>query len=120
MENSLRDKIIAKVNDDITMLELCSSDTHSTSGKRTREGYFALGTTSSADEIAQAYNQLCAKAAERAATTQFELATAQSTIKVMGKKQFEDYSSALDRSMGVTKVFVAITVATYIAMLVLS
>jgi putative membrane protein len=102
------------------MLELCSSDTHSTSGKRTRNGYFALGTTSSANDIAEAYIQLCAKAAERAARSTFELASAQSTIKVMGKQQFEDYSSALDRSMTVTKIFVAITVATYIAMLVLS
>jgi len=120
MENSLRDRVVAKVNGNVAMLELCSSDTHSTSGKRTREGYFALGTTSSVEEIAEAYSQLCAKAAERAASSTFELATAQSTIKVMGKKQFEDYSSALDRSMVVTKVFVAITVATYIAMLVLS
>jgi putative membrane protein len=120
MENSLRDHVVAKVNGDITMLELCSSDTHSTSGKRTREGYFALGTTSSAGEIAEAFSHLCSRAAERAATSPFELAAAQSTIKVMGKKQFEDYSSALDRSMAVTKVFVAITVAIYIAMLVLS
>jgi hypothetical protein len=38
----------------------------------------------------------------------------------MGKKQFEDYSSALDRSMDVTKIFLGVTFATYIAMLVLS
>lgn len=120
MENRLRDHVVTKVNGNITMLELCSSDTHATSGKRTREGYFALGTTSSADEIAKVYSQLCAKAAERVAKSTFELASAQSTIKVMGKKQFEDYSSALDRSMSVTKIFVAITVATYVAMLVLS
>jgi putative membrane protein len=120
MENRLRDRVIAKVSGNVTMLELCSSDTHSTSGKRTREGYFALGTTTRADDIAGAYAQLCSKAAERAAKSAFELAAAQSTIKVMGKKQFEEYSSALDRSMSVTKVFVAITVAAYIAMLVLS
>jgi putative membrane protein len=120
MENQLRDRIVSKVNGNVTMLELCSSDTHSTSGKRTREGYFPLGTTSSADDIAVTYDQLCVKAAEHVAGSAFELASAQSTIKVMGKKQFEDYSTALDRSMSVTKVFVAITVATYIAMLVLS
>lgn len=120
MENRLRDHVITKIDGDITMLELCSSDTHSTSGKRTREGYFALGTTTSTDYIAEAYVQLCTKAAERATRSTFELASAQSTIKVMGKKQFEDYSSALDRSMSVTKIFVAITVATYVAMLFLS
>lgn len=121
MNNGLRDRVISKASGDVTtMLELCSSDTHSTSGKRTREGYFALGTTTNADDIAEAYIQLCAKAAERAAKSTFELSVAQSTIKVMGQKQFEDYSTALDRSMNVTKIFVAITVATYIAMLVLS
>lgn len=120
MKNGLRDHVVSKVQGSATMLELCSSDTHATSGKRTREGYFALGTTSNADEIAEAYSQLCAKAVGSAAKSTFELASAQSTIKVMGQKQFEDYSSALDRSMSVTKIFVVITVATYIAMLVLS
>jgi putative membrane protein len=120
MENRLRDYVLSKANENIILLELCSSDTHSTSGKRTREGYFPLGITSSAEGIAEAYHQLCTKAAERADESTFELATAQSTIKVMGQKQFEDYSNALDRSMNVTKIFIAITVATYFAMLVLS
>lgn len=120
MENHLRDRVVSRVNGSVVMLELCSSDTHSTSGKRTREGYFPLGTRRSADGLATAYDQLCSKAAERAAESGFELASAQSTVKVMGQKQFEDYSKALDRSMSVTKVFVAVTVATYIAMLVVS
>jgi hypothetical protein len=38
----------------------------------------------------------------------------------MGRKQFEDYSSALDRSVNVTKIFIAITVASFIAMLAFS
>ena len=120
MENRLRDHVVSRVSGSVYILELCSSDTHSTSGKRTREGYFPLGTTSSADGLAEAFDQLCSKAAERAVGSTFELASAQSTIKVMGQRQFEDYSKALDRSMGVTKVFVAITIATFIAMLVLS
>ena len=120
MENRLRNHVASKAIGNFTLLELCSSDTHSTSGKRTREGYFPLGTNSSADDIAAVYSELCAKATERAASSMFELTTAQSTIKVMGQKQFGDYSSALDRSMSITKIFVAITVATYIAMLVLS
>jgi len=120
MENRLRNHVVSKASGNFSLLELCSSDTHSTSGKRTREGYFPLGTNSNAHDIAEAYSELCAKAAERAASSMFELTVAQSTIKVMGQKQFEDYSSALDRSMSITKIFVAITVATYIAMLVLS
>src|ERR687895_1947927 len=121
MENTARDYIISKINSNATILEICSSDTHSTSGKRTREGYFALGTTTNLNKIATAYIQLCSKAAEMAAEeSAFEFGCAQSTIKVMGKKQFEDYSSALDRSVNVTKIFIAITVASFIAMLALS
>ena len=120
MQNTVRNYIVSKMNGDATMLEICSSDTHSTSGKRTRVGYFALGTTTSPDKIAAVYNQLCSKAIEMAAGSAFELAFAQSAIKVMGKKQFEDYSTALDRSLNVTKIFVAITVASFIAMLALA
>jgi putative membrane protein len=123
MENRLRDHVVSHVGGDgsgFNLLELCSSDTHSTSGKRTREGYFALGTISSADAIADAFRQLCSQAAKQASKSSFELDSAQSTVKVMGKQQFEDYSSALDRSMNVTKIFLAITVAVYVTMLVLS
>ena len=120
MQNTVRNYIVSKMNGDATMLEICSSDTHSTSGKRTRVGYFALGTTTSPDKIAAVYNQLCSKAIEMAAGSAFELACAQSAIKVMDKKQFEDYSTALDRSLNVTKIFVAITVASFITMLALA
>src|ERR671918_2326736 len=120
MENTARDYIISKINSNVTMLEISSSDTHSTSGKRTREGYFALGTTTDLNKIATAYTQLCSKAAEMAAESAFELACPQSAIKVMGRKQFEDYSRALDRSVNVTKIFIAITVASFIAMLALA
>src|ERR671915_319229 len=117
MENTARDYIISKINSNVTMLEICSSDTHSTSGKRTREGYFALGTTTNLNKIATTYIQLCSKAAETAAESAYEFGYAQSVIKVMGKKQFEDYSGALDRSVNVTKIFIAITVASFVAML---
>jgi putative membrane protein len=120
MENTTRDQVVSRISGNATMLEICSSDTHSTSGKRTRVGYFALGTTTNPDNIAKVYIELCSRAIEMAAGAAFELASAHSAIKVMGKKQFEDYSSALDRSVTVTKVFLAITVASFIAMLIFS
>src|SRR5918998_670136 len=116
MENRARDYIVSKINSNVTMLEICSSDTHSTSGKRTREGYFALGTTTNLNKIATMYIQLCSKATELAAASAFEFTCAQSAIKIMGREQFEDYSSALDRSVNVTKIFIAITVANFIAL----
>ena len=41
----------------------------------------------------------------------FELLSVESNVKVMGKGQFDDYSNALDRSMKITKVFLAISTA---------
>src|SRR5919107_721571 len=82
MKNTVRDHIVSKINSNATMLEICSSDTHSTSGKRTREGYFALGTTTNPDKIAKAYVELCSRAIEMAAGSAFELASAHSAIKV--------------------------------------
>ncbi len=119
MENTLRDKIIA-ASREVTMLEVCSSDTHSTSGKRTREGYFALGTASNHERIAAVFRAMGQKALSRAARAEFEVCSSQSSVKVMGKQQFEDYSKALDRSMNITKVFIGITFATYVAMLVMA
>jgi putative membrane protein len=119
MDNALRDKTIAKIKD-VTVLELCSSDTHSTSGKRTSQGYFALGAASSQDDIASAYSEMCRIAQERTAACAYEVSIAESHVKVMGEKQFQDYSGALDKSMVLTKAFVAVTVAAFIIMQVLA
>jgi putative membrane protein len=121
MANSLRDKITSAVGNGFSMLEVCTSDTHSTSGKRTREGYFPLGTTVDNGSIASAFDAVSKKAAEQATDPcAFELARSSSMVKVMGKKQFEDYSTALDRSMNLTKVFLGATAAVYIAMIIFS
>lgn len=119
MENGLRDRIISAVAG-ARLLEVCTSDTHATSGKRTREGYFALGTASSQDAIAKAYADICTAASARLEPAAFETALATSKVKVMGEKQFEDYSSALDRSMNITKAFVGMTFAVFVAMQVLA
>lgn len=121
MENNLRDILVSKINGPVLMLEVCTSDTHSTSGKRTSEGYFPLGTVTPATTITKAFDEISAVAAKRAKQScKFELASATSRIKVMGTKQFEDYSAALDKSMNVTKICLAATTATFIAMLVIS
>lgn len=124
MENSLRNKIIAGAggsndNNRVKLLEVCTSDTHFTSGKRTREGYFALGAASDHGRIADAFGRLCGQALQAASRCRFELASATSEVRVMGA-QFGDYSSALDRSMKLTKVFVAMTFAAFVAMQVLA
>ena len=119
MENSLRDKVIAR-SSETTVLEVCTSDTHATSGKRTREGYFALGAASSQVAIADAYAEMFRIASGRIKPCTFEVSLATTKVKVMGEEQFEDYSSALDKSMNITKMFVGMTFAAFIAMQVLA
>ncbi|HYV51726.1 MAG TPA: DUF2070 family protein [Candidatus Eisenbacteria bacterium] len=121
MHNNLRDNVITKLaGNGIQTLELCTSDTHSTSGKRTRHGYHALGNISKHEDIAEIYLQLSKKSIEKATTARFELASSVSMIKVMGKRQFDDYALALNRSMNITKIFLAITSAVFVTMLIFS
>lgn len=119
MHNNLRDNVVTKLaRNGIQTLELCTSDTHSTSGKRTRHGYYALGNISKHEEIAEIYLQLSKKSIEKATSARFELASSVSMIKVMGKRQFDDYALALNKSMNITKIFLAITSAVFVTMLI--
>lgn len=121
MRNDLRNYIMSQLNNDrINMLEICTSDTHSTSGKRNRQGYYTFGNLSKPEEIARIYLRLARKSIEKATPATFELLSSRSSIKVMGKNQFKDYSIALDKSMNITRVFVVITILVFIGMLISS
>lgn len=121
MDNSLRDNVITKLaRNGIQALELCTSDTHSTSGKRTRHGYYALGMISKHNYIAEIYLELSKKSIEKATSARFEISTSVSMIKVMGERQFDDYALALNRSMNITKTFLVITSAVFFLILVFS
>jgi putative membrane protein len=121
MENGIRDHIISRLNNNgIQMIEVCTSDTHSTSGKRTRQGYYTLGNLSSPDEVAVMYFQISKKSIENAGISTFELLSTESNIRVMGKNQFDEYSLALDKSMNITKIFLGITFALFVVMLIVT
>jgi putative membrane protein len=121
MDNGLRDFIISHLNNNtINMLEICTSDTHSTSGKRNRQGYYTFGNISKPDQVANIYLQLSRKSIEKASPSTYELLSSRSAIKVMGKNQFKDYSIALEKSMNITKIFLVITLMVFIGMLILS
>src|SRR5919107_5913540 len=121
MDNGLRDYIISHLNNNkINMLEICTSDTHSTSGKRNRQGYYTFGNISKPDQVANIYLQLSKKSIEKASPSTYELLSSRSAIKVMGKNQFKDYSIALEKSMNLTKIFLVITLMVFIGMLILS
>jgi putative membrane protein len=121
MRNDLRNYIISELNNErINMLEICTSDTHSTSGKRNRQGYYTFGNFSKPQEVAKIYLHLSRKSIEKASPSTFELLSNTSPIKVMGKNQFNDYSIALDKSMNITKLFLVITLLVFIGMLIFS
>ncbi len=121
MDSGLRDYIISRLNNNkINMLEICTSDTHSTSGKRNRQGYYTFGNISKPDQVANIYLQLSKKSIEKASPSTYELLLSRSAIKVMGKNQFKDYSIALEKSMNLTKIFLVITLIVFIGMLIFS
>ena len=121
MENGIRNHIISRLNNNgIQMIEVCPSDTHSTSGKRTRQGYYTLGNLSSPDKVAVMYFQISKKSIENAGISTFELLSTESNIRVMGKNQFDEYSLALDKSMNITKIFLGITFALFVVMLIVT
>jgi len=121
MKNGLREELLKRLtNQDHHMVEICTSDTHGTSGKRTRNGYFALGELSTEDEIIEAFQALSLRAKESAESSSLELFSAISNVKVMGSKQLDDYSSALDRSMRVTKVFLCALAVTFVSMMLMT
>lgn len=121
MKNGLREELVEKLSSqDHHIVEICTSDTHSTSGKRTRNGYFALGELSEEDSIIEAFQALTLKAIESAEPSALEVYTAQSRVKVMGSKQLDDYSSALDRSMKLTKIFLSALAVTFVSMILVT
>lgn len=121
MAKNLRENILRHLSlHGISMLEVCTSDTHFTSGRaRNLTGYFTFGSLSSFDTVGKWYLDMAKRAIERITDATYEVSHTTSNVKVMGDEQFSDYSTALDRSLNVTKVFLGITITAYIAMLVI-
>jgi len=121
MARGLREHVFEQLAaNNISMLEVCTSDTHYTSGNaRNVTGYFTFGSLSSPDTVSKWYLEMAKKAGEKVENASYDASQTSSEVKVMGSEQFSDYSKALDRALNVTKVFVGITIAVYIAMLVL-
>ena len=119
--NGLRDRILNELNQQgFYMLEICSSDTHSSSGKRTRLGYYALGNVTNYEIIIRAFKEISQKAVSNTSSSRFSFLDSYSQLKLMGRDQFDNYAAALNRSLRITKVSLGITVALYIIMLVIS
>ncbi|HYY86707.1 MAG TPA: DUF2070 family protein [Nitrososphaeraceae archaeon] len=104
----------------INMIDICSSDTHSSSGKRTRQGYYALGNVTNTKDIVRAFIDISQNAISKVSPSSFSYFDTYSQVKLMGRDQFDYYASALNKSMNITKVSLAITVIFYVTMLIIS
>jgi putative membrane protein len=121
MKKGIREKIIAMLKTEgYSIIEICTSDTHSTSGKRNTKGYYTLGDIMNETKIIDIFQKLVRLSKESTCFSTFEIQKSETHIKVMGNDQFDDYSYALEKSFKVTKIFLATTFVVYIIMLLIT
>ncbi len=102
------------------ILEVCTSDTHETSGKRTNQGYYPFGHSIDLTKIEKVYDYMIDNAILDIMKSRLQIIRVKSQIKLMGEDQFSDYSKALNKSMNFTKICLGITFGFIIAMLIIS
>jgi putative membrane protein len=118
MKNGIREKIaLSLASQGFKIIEICTSDTHATSGKRNTKGYYTLGDITCESKIIDVFNSLATHAKKNLSHAKFDIFKTESQVMVMGTDQFDDYSNALEKSFQVTKIFLAITFVVYILML---
>jgi putative membrane protein len=113
MQNGLREEIANHFSkNEYTLLEVCTSDTHYQSKRaRNKHGYFEFGSLSQSRDVTSWFLQLAKKAEQNTSPASFELLANETSVKVMGDKQFEDYSKSFDRAMRMTQGFLIVTTA---------
>jgi putative membrane protein len=121
MKRGLREYVLQRMEQKgIRMLEICSSDTHENSGFRTSEGYYPFGQITKFETIEDHYFNLIELAYKKLELYGYEILTVESTVKVMGKTQFMNYSNALDKAMDLTKKCLIITFGVILVMLIVT
>ncbi len=121
MVKGLREDIVRYLEDNnIKMLDICTSDTHSTSGKaRNREGYYTLGSRSDWNDLKRIFLKLAKDAIANIKYSNYKLLNSKVRLLLMGSQQFDEYSKALDNSLTLTKRILIITSIVYVIMLIL-
>jgi putative membrane protein len=121
MKNGIREQIITMLQTEgYNTIEICTSDTHSTSGKRNTKGYYTLGDITNETKIVNIFRKLAKLSKESISDSTYEIYKSESQVMVMGNDQFDDYSIALEKSFKVTKIFLSITFIIYIVMLLVT
>jgi len=113
MQNGLREHIASHFSrNGYNLLEICTSDTHyKVREARNKHGYFEFGSLAKFDDAATWFLQVAKEAESNLSISSFELLEQETKVKVMGDKQFEDYSKSLDRAMRITQGFLIATTA---------
>ena len=94
MKNGIREKIISMIeSEECNIIEVCTSDTHSTSGKRNTKGYYTLGDITKEEKIIKVFQSLVKSSIESLNDSTFEIYKSESQVMVMGNDQFDDYSN---------------------------
>ena len=121
MENGLREKVVSNfASNGMSLLEICTSDTHySAKLVRTRTGYYQFGKVTKFQDASDWFLKIAKDAEKNLTTASFEILEQKSEIKVMGSAIYEDVSKALDKSLVLTKVFMAASMAVFITSLFL-
>ena len=104
MENGVREEIVKHFsNNGYDLIEICTSDTHYSTGVRNKNGYYQFGIVSKPNDVANWYLDVAKKAEKKIESASFEILEHNTSAKVMGPTIYRDYSRAVDRSMKITK-----------------
>ncbi len=121
MENGVREHIVTHLEKHgYDLLEISTSDTHfSQTLVRTKQGYYQFGIVTKKEQIANWYLQMAREADAQVRPASFEILEHRAQVKVMGPTIFEDYTKAMDRSLMLSKTFMAGSVALFVSSLFL-
>ena len=115
MENGVREDIVKHFsNNGYDLIEICTSDTHYSTGVRNKNGYYQFGIVSKPGDVANWYLDVAKEAEKKIETASFEILEHTTDARVMGPAIYRDYSRAVDRSMKITKVILAGCVALFL------
>lgn len=121
MENGVREFVVerlARVGYDL--LEISTSDTHfSRSTVRTKQGYYQFGAVTPREKIADWYLELAKRASEALNSGVFKILENRVDLRVMGPQVFENFGSAIENSLHLSKMFMAAGVALFLVSLLL-
>jgi len=88
-----------------SILELCTTDTHSTIsvGGQNAKGYYALGDLTNEDVLIEAIQTIKDRAVSRLNKVNLTVKINAAKVRVMGEKTFDNFSIGLDKTSSFAK-----------------